>query len=143
MAKARRKVFISAAASDAALVREITARLEAAGVDVWNSAVQALPGTNISAEVGRALAQAEAVIVLVSPAAMKSPWVRREIQFSLGEEKLQDRLIPVMVKQTPSNDIPWILRTLQWANGGADKVANQVLKALHTTKRREARAQAR
>lgn len=143
MAKSRRRVFISAASSDAPLVRELAARLQAAGVDAWDSTTQALPGTNISAELGRALDQAEALIVLISPAAMKSPMVRREIQFALGEAKFQNRLIPVLVKQTPSEEIPWILRTLQWAKGGADKVADQVLKALDAPKPREARAEAR
>lgn len=83
------------------------------------------------------------MIVLVSPAAMKSPWVRKEIQFALGQERFQDRLIPVLVKQTPSENIPRILRTLQWAKGSADKVAGQVVKALQAPKRREARAAAR
>jgi hypothetical protein len=143
MAKPRRRVFISAAASDASLVRKLATQLEAAGVDSWNATTQALPGANRSAELGRALDQAEALIVLISPDAMKSPVVRREIQFALGQERFQDRLIPVMVKQTPSGEIPWILRTLQWAKGGADKVANQVLKALDAPKPREARAEAR
>lgn len=143
MAKSRRKVFISAAASDVSLVRDLTARLDAAGIDVWNSTVQALPGTNISAELGRALDEAEAVVVLVSRAAMKSPWVRQEIQFALGQERFQDRLIPVLAKQTPSDEIPWILRDLQWAKGSADKVADQILKVLHAPKRREARAEVR
>jgi hypothetical protein len=74
---------------------------------------------------------------------MKSPWVRREIQFALGEERFQDRLIPVLAKQTPSEVIPWILRKLHWAKGGADKVADQVLKVLQVPKPREARAQVR
>ena len=143
MVKSRPKVFISAAASDAPLVRELTAHLEAAGVEAWNQTMQALPGANVSAELGRALDQAEAVIVFVSPAAMKSPWVRREIQFALGEERFQDRLIPVLAKQTPSEAIPWILRKLQWAKGDADKVAAQVLKALRTPRRSGARAEAR
>ena len=143
MAKSRRKVFISAAASDVSLVRDLTARLEVAGIDAWNSTVQALPGTNVSAELGRALAEAEAVIVLVSPAAMKSSWVRQEIQFALGQERFQDRLIPVLVKQTPSDEIPWILRDLQWAKGSADKMADQIVKALDAPKRRETRAEVR
>jgi hypothetical protein len=143
MAKTRRRVFISAAASDRAFVRELTARLHAAGVDAWDSTTQALPGTNVSAELGRALEQAEALVVLISPAAMQSPMVRHEIQFALGHERFQDRLIPVMVRQTLSEDIPWILRTLQWAKGGADMVADVVLKALDVPKRREARAEAR
>ena len=50
------------------------------------------------------------------------------------------RLIPVLAKQTPSDDIPWILRTLEWAKGSADAVADRVLKALDGPKGREARA---
>lgn len=143
MARSRPKVFISATASDAPLARELTARLHAAGIDASNSAMEALPGVNVSAELGRALHQAEAVIVLVSPAAMKSTSVRHEIQFALGEERFQDRLIPVMVKATPAGSIPWILQTLDWAKGGVDKIAAQVVKALDEPRRREARAEAR
>lgn len=143
MVKSRPKVFISSAASDAPLARELTLRLKAAGVEAWNPTMQALPGANVSAELGRALDQAEAVIVLVSPAAMKSPGVRREIQFALGEERFQDRLILVLAKQTPSEAIPWILRKLQWAKGDAGKVADQVVKALRAPKRSSARAEAR
>jgi hypothetical protein len=143
MAKSRRTVFISSAASDALVARELATQLQAAGVDTWNATTEALPGANLSAELGRALDRADALIVLISPAAVKSSMVLHEIQFALGQEKLQDRLIPVMVKQTPTDDIPWILRTLQWAKGGADKVTDQVLKALDAPKRREARAAAR
>lgn len=124
------------------MVRDLTTRLEAAGIEAWHPVVQALPGTNVSAELGRALEEAEAVIVLVSPAAMKSPWVRQEIQFALGQERFQDRLIPVLAKQTPADEIPWILRDLRWAKGSADKVADQILKVLHVSKRRETRAEA-
>jgi len=123
MAKSRRRVFISAAASDAPLVRELATRLHAAGVDSWDATSHALPGANVSADLGRALDDAEALIVLISPAAMKSRMVRHDIQFALGQERFKDRLIPVLVKQTPSDEIPWILRTLQWAKGGADREA--------------------
>lgn len=143
MPKSRRTVFISSAASDAPIARELVTQLQAAGVDAWNATTEALPGANLSAELGRALNRAEALIVLISPAAVKSPMVLHEIQFALGQEKFQDRLIPVMVKQTPTGDIPWILRTLHWAKGSADKVADQVLKVLDAPKRREARAEAR
>jgi TIR domain len=143
MAKSRRRVFISAAASDAPRVQELTARLNAVGIDARDSATQALPGTNVLADLGRALDKAEALVVLISPAAMKSSMVRHDIQFALGQERFQNRLIPVLVKPTPAEDIPWILRTLQWAKGNADQVAGQVLKALDAPKGRESRAEAR
>ena len=141
MAKARPKVFISAAASDAPRVREIAERLTAAGVDTWNPATMALPGANVAADMGRALERADAIVVLVSPASMKSAWVRREIQFALGQEKFEDRLIPVLIRRTPSGEIPWILRDLQWAKGDAAQVAKQIVTILNT-RPRDARAKA-
>ena len=96
--------------------------------------MDALPGENVSAVLGRALDRADAVIVLVSPAAMKSPAVRHEIQFALGQERFQNRLIPVLAKQTPADDIPWILRTLRWPKGGVDKVADEILRTLDLPK---------
>ena len=142
MAPARRKVFISASASDAPLARELAARLYAIGIDASSPGMDALPGVNVSEAMGRALNRAEAVIVLVSPAAMKSASVRQEIQFALGEERFQDRLIPVMAKETSAESIPWILRTFQWAKGGVDTVADQIVKTLDAPKRRVARAEA-
>ena len=142
MAKARRKVFISAAASDASKVRDLAGRLNAAGLDAWNSSDEALPGTNWSAEIGQAIGRVDAIVVLVSPSSMKSASVRREIQFALGQARFENRLIPVLVKRTPSHEIPWILRGLQWAKGDADKVAKQIVTMLNAPKPREARAQA-
>ena len=58
------------------------------------------------------------------------------------EERFQDRLIPVMAKETSAESIPWILRTFQWAKGGVDTVADQIVKTLDAPKRRVARAEA-
>lgn len=142
MAKTRRRVFISAATSDAQLARELATRLQSIGIDAFNPATETLPGDNVSEVFGRALNRAEAVIVLVSPAGMKSPSVRNEIQFALGEERLQDRLIPVMARQTPKDAMPWILNTIQWATGDVDNIADHVVKALDAPRRREAGAEA-
>lgn len=143
MAKSRPRVFISGSASDGPIIRKLAARLEASGIVASNPAIEALPGANVAAELGKALNRAEALIVLISPESMRSPAVRQEIQYALGEERFQDRVFPVMVKDTPSHTIPWILRSLQWAKGGVDKAADQIVKALDAPKRREARAAAR
>lgn len=137
-----RHVFISASRSDAPVAQELASRLEAAGIEVSAQALSVLPGDNFAAELGRALNRADAMIVLVSPASMRSQIVRKEIQYALGEERFQDRLIPVLVKDTPSRTIPWILRSFQWAKGNVDKAADQIVKALDPPKRREARVEA-
>lgn len=134
MARSRPKVFISSAASEAPLARRLADLLHAAGIDVSSPSLDALPGANIAAQLGRALNQAEAVVVLVSPAAMKSSSVRHEIQFALGEERFKDRLIPVMAKDTPAESIPWILQELEWAKGGVDNVAATIVSAFDVSR---------
>jgi hypothetical protein len=142
MAKPRRQVFISSAASDSAWARKLADQLRAADVDAWEPSTDLLPGADFSAEVARALDRAEALVVLISPSSMKSEWVRQEIQHALGTERFRSRLIPVLVEPTPDDDVPWILRTLQWAKGTPARAAQQIVALLETQGRRETRAKA-
>lgn len=118
------KVFLSYAQSDGAWAREISQHLEAAGFRVFDPMGELLPGDNWSLEIGKALDASHAMVVLISPAAVRSQWVQREIQYALGSEKYQDRLIPVEVE--PTSDFPWILRHVQWIKGDPAKAGQQV-----------------
>lgn len=104
------RVFLSYAESDRAVAREIASRLEAEGHEVWSADNALFPGENAALEAGKALEKSEAMVALISPQAMKSSWVRREIQFALGAPQYRGRLIPVIVK--PTANMPWILKKL-------------------------------
>ena len=142
MAKPVPRVYLSYASSEKRWARQLAESLAKVGVDVWDPAVEMLPGA-LPEEAATALRHADALVVLISPSSMKSESVRRELQFALGEPKFQNRLIPVMVKRTPSDDVPWILRHIEWAEGDPARVAEQIAATLETGKRREPRAQAR
>ena len=100
------RVFLSYAESDQEVARELASRLKEAGHTVWFA--DNAPGEDWILRVGKALNEAEALVVLLSPKAMKSDWVRKEIEYALGAVQYRGRLIPVMVK--PTSDIPWILK---------------------------------
>jgi len=104
------RVFLSYAQSDREVAKELASRLEEAGHSVWLPDDELFPGENWALEIGKALNESEAMVVLLSPQAMKSDWVRKEIEFALGARQYRGRLIPVMVK--PTSDIPWILKKL-------------------------------
>lgn len=104
------KVFISHAASDQAVAQDIAKRLRSEGLDVWEDD-DIVPGDNWARKIGDALAAADVLVVLVSPDSVKSPSVRREIDYALGSKRLQNRLLPVLVRST--DEIPWILEKLQ------------------------------
>jgi hypothetical protein len=104
------KVFLSYVPSDREVAKELAGLLEKAGHDVWFADDALFPGENWASQIGKALKESGAMVVLISPLAMKSGSVRQEIEFALGASQFRGRLIPVMVKATP--DIPWILKKL-------------------------------
>jgi hypothetical protein len=101
---------------------------------VWDSSTDLLPGVDFTREVSRALDRADFLVVLISPAAVKSEWVRREIQYALGVERFQDKLIPVLIEPTAKEDVPWILNKLTWAKGTPQKVAEHIAKAVEKSR---------
>lgn len=104
------RVFLSYAQPDHDWAEKLGAALRAAGLDVWDAAQQILPGDNWAAKVGSALERSDAMVVLLSPAAVASPNVLHDIQYALGSPHFKDRLIPVVVRA--AKNIPWILEEL-------------------------------
>ena len=124
------KVFISHAASDRDLAKYVAAHLSEAGFDVWDPEEHLLPGDNLPLKVGEALEQADAMIVLVSPEAANSEWVRQEINYALASPKYAGRLLPVIVRET--DDIPWILRKFNHVRAGKNRaeVSRRIIEQL-------------
>lgn len=126
------RIFLSYAQSDQQWARKLSEYLDAEGFQVFDPA-ELLPGDNWSLEIGRALDTSEAMVVLISPAGVSSPWVQREIQYALGSERFQDRLIPIEVE--PTKDFPWVLNHLPWIKleGNLAEAGQQVSEILHAS----------
>ncbi|MBM4024149.1 MAG: toll/interleukin-1 receptor domain-containing protein [Planctomycetes bacterium] len=110
------QVFISYACEDRELAKRLSQWLEGAGFEVWLDENQILPGDNWAEKVAQALKESQAMVVLVSPAAMESKWVRHEIEYALGAKEYSGRLVPVFVgspDRIPKDKLPWILRRLR------------------------------
>ena len=124
------KVFLSYADRDDKVAQALRIELEKGGFEVWDPVARLTPGDNWALEQGKALQDAEAIVVLLSPAALASDHVKREIDYALGEPRFKGRLIPVVVR--PVKEIPWILETLQVLRIDADlgRGSRRVLEAL-------------
>ena len=109
------RVFLSYADADRAWAQKLTAAMQASGLEAWDSAQQVLPGDNWAAKVAAALESSDAMVVLLSPAALASANVRNDIQYALGSPNFKDRLITVNVRA--AKNIPWILRELPLVQG--------------------------
>lgn len=110
------KIFLSYSMKDLALASKIGADLQSAGLEIWDAHREILPGDNWAEKISDALKESEGMVVLLTPDALDSLTVRREIEYALGSQAYERRLIPVVVGdlgQLPQQKIPWILRRLK------------------------------
>ncbi len=111
------KVFISHAHADSVLAARVANALENNGLKVWDPGRDLFPGDNWASETARALEESNAMVVLLTPAAASSPYVKRDIEYALGAENFSNRLIPVVAGNPddfPENQVPWIIRRMPW-----------------------------
>lgn len=126
------KVFLSYTQSDAAIADRLANDLQSGGSDVFYAKWSIAPGDSIVDRIFEdGLSNATIFLVLLSPKAIESRWVREEINaaFVRRIEKLT-RLIPVIVEKC---EVPMALRTLRWVDLTSDQDAGvrELLKAIH------------
>ena len=130
------QVFISYASEDKELAKKLSRSLESVGLGVWLDESHIMPGDNWAEKISQALKESQAMVVLVSPAAVNSEWVRREIEFALGAKEYSGRLLPVFVgprERIPQDRLPWILRRLEGielTDQAEEKGLQQIVQAL-------------
>jgi hypothetical protein len=135
------KVFISHGHSDEKLARKVASILEETGLEVWDAGREIMPGDNWAAQVALALEESDAMVVILTPEALRSPWVRHEIEYALGEKGYRHRLVPVFIgpreKLEDTAELPWILKHLRGIvlpdtevdDEGVREIANTLLNA--------------
>ena len=111
------QVFLSHSHTDAWLAARIAQALKESGLEVRDPLRDILPGDNWASEVAHALEESDAMVVLLTPEAARSPYVKRDMEYALGAKNYSNRLIPVVVgdrEQLPAGEIPWIVRRMRW-----------------------------
>ena len=109
------KVFLSHSHADSQLAAQLSNALQQRGMQVWTPDVNLLPGDNWAAELGRALEESNAMVVLLTPAPPDCD-VMRNIEYALGAKNYSNRLIPVVVgdpAQVRADLVPWIVRQMR------------------------------
>lgn len=128
-------VFISYSEANKTLAQNLRSSLVREGYSVPNFAADITAGSNWHKEMGKALEQSDAMVVLLTPESVNSPSVRSEIDYALSNPRFRDRLIPVMAR--PTQSVPWILEKLSRKmirlSSDLSQTAREIASALHAT----------
>lgn len=129
--------FMSYSRENVSLQKKVIAGLRQRGVNAWVDIENLIPGSPAwEREIERAIRGASGLIVLLSPEANNSEWVRREISFAEEHEK---RIFPVLIHGDEDDSIPLRLASHQRVDlrrdfdEGLDALANALKEHLGVT----------
>ena len=109
------KVFLSHASTDRQLAKRVSEMLSRNGFQVWDDS-ELMPGEGWAERLDRALREASAMVILLTPEILSSPYFVHEIEYALTNKSYKNRVIPVVAASSDRLDltqIPWILRKFQ------------------------------
>jgi hypothetical protein len=106
-------IFLSYSHRDRPIMREVRDALRRLGWEVWMDE-NLKPGTpSWKDEVEQAIERAQAVVVILSPDAKRSPWVEREIEYA---ENCEVPIFPVLARGSERESIPFEITSVQYAD---------------------------
>lgn len=111
-------VFVSHAHEDNTWCREFVHGLRQASADVWFDE-QNLGYGRLMDAIERELIQRRIFLVVLSPAAIGSPWVRREVHAAIGLHDAEPERIMLPIMAQPC-EVPLLWREYRWLSGQDD-----------------------
>jgi TIR domain len=94
--------------------------LDRSGMPYWYSATHILGAKQWHDEIGRALAQCNWFLVVLTPDSVRSQWVKRELLFALNEERYHERIIPLLYKKCKYSQLSWTLPEYEFVDFTGD-----------------------
>jgi hypothetical protein len=118
------RVFISHSSKDVDFIySKVKAVLDEAGCHTWCSATDIRLAADWEQQIREALTQADWFLVVLSPDAVKSPWVQAETHWAL--EHMVGRVVPIMARSCQPTDVHLRLGTLQYIDFRVDVAGGQ------------------
>lgn len=109
------KVFISHSHEDESFAERLAGDLHRSEVDVWYDGWDLDIGHDLTVKIQEGISDSDFLAVILSPAAVKSPWVEKEWTTAFDKE-LQERRVVVLPILYQDCVLPVFLRTKKWAD---------------------------
>ena len=114
--------FISHSSKDRAFVeQEIIPFMESVGITPWYSQLDIKVSAAWERSIREALLRSDWILVVLSPSAVQSDWVRSEVHWAL--ENKHGRVIPVRLSPCDPSELHIKLAGIQYADYGSDPAA--------------------
>jgi hypothetical protein len=110
------EVFLSHASKDQAFANRLAAVLSRHGLKVFYSRKSIRGAQQWHDEIGRALERCNWFVLVLSPAAVASEWVKRELVYALQKRRYRKHIVPLLFKSCKIDRLSWTLSEFQWVD---------------------------
>ena len=107
------EVFLSHSSADRAFTTNLAEVLGRHGIPVWYSDTNILGAQQWHDQIGAALQRCDWLVVVLTPDAVASTWVKRELIYCLQQDRFDDRIAPVLYRSCNYDELSWTLTSLQ------------------------------
>jgi hypothetical protein len=114
------RVFVSHAAADRRFLSRLITVLEEHHIPFWYSRTHIHGAQQWHDEIGLALGKCDWFLLLLSPAAVRSKWVKRELLYALQEDRYEKRIVPIIAQPCNFKRLSWTLASFQFVDFSRD-----------------------
>ena len=107
------EIFLSHSDCDRQFVEDLVAMMRRHGLPVWYSRTNILGAQQWHDEIGAALHRCDWFVLVLSPSAVESMWVKRELMFSLQQNRFENKIVPLLYQTCDYDQLSWTLSSFQ------------------------------
>jgi len=107
------EIFLSHSSEDRLFATRVAKVLTRHGLKVFYSRKSVRGAQQWHDEIGRALARCNWFLIVLSPAAVDSEWVKRELVYALQAKRYRRHIAPLLFKSCKIDKLSWTLSGFQ------------------------------
>jgi hypothetical protein len=110
------EIFLSHSSEDRQFATRIGDVLEAHGLPYWYSKRNIVGAQQWHDEIGAALTRCDWFLLILSPASVRSKWVKHELLYALQEKPYEEHICVLEHQPAEYKKLSWTLRNFQWVD---------------------------
>lgn len=124
------EVFLSHSSQDRPFAQRLVRVLRRHGIPVWYSDTNIMGAQQWHDEIGAALKRCDWLVLVLSPSAVESVWVKRELLYALQQYRFNGRIAPLLYKRCSYDGLSWTLSQMQMVDfaSGFDDGCRELLR---------------
>ena len=107
------EVFLSHASQDRPFAQRLVRVLRRHGIPVWYSDTNIMGAQQWHDEIGAALKRCDWLVLVLSPSAVESVWVKRELLYALQQYRFNGRIAPLLYEPCSYDGLSWTRPQMQ------------------------------